>query len=89
MLGYEPPRPSFWKALLFIAPLVALVAWSVRLFHVNIPAPVLIGIAIPAAIVASLTVHVRMLDDWRSKWEMNFAQVDRATSVPHNIRVKR
>ena len=80
-LGPSPGRPVYWKALLLVAPLVALFCYGVHLvddyYSFRIPTAVLIAIGIPAALLGALTVHSRVLDDWRSGWAMENIDRDR------------
>lgn len=70
MLGYDPPQPRYWKALLVVAPLVAQVAWSLHLIHIKLPAPLLIGGAIISWLVLAQGVNARVTDDWRARFTM-------------------
>ena len=88
MLGYTPPRPTIWKALLATAVPVAFVTWSVRLFHVNIPFYVLVVLAIGAWLAISATVQSRMLDDWRSQYAMNLTTFEHETDVAPAVQIK-
>lgn len=87
MLGYTPPQPRFWKALLISGPFVAVVAWSVQLFHMHIPTRVLIVAGIAAWLVIAATVHARVSNDWRSQYGLDRSVADHRTSVTRTTRV--
>lgn len=89
MLGYEPPQPRYWKALLVVTPFVGVVAWSLPLIRIRLPAAVVVGVAIPVALVIAATVHYRMLYDWRSKWQMDVFTETRSTAVAPKTRIDR
>lgn len=89
MLGYTPPQPMFWKALLASAPLVAIVAWSVQLFHIHIPTRVLIVAAIAAWLVIAATIHARISNDWRTQYGLDRSMTDHTTSVTTTTYVDR
>jgi hypothetical protein len=76
VLGYTPPQPQFWKALIAVAPIVAVVAWSLHFIHIVMPLPVLIGVSAAAWVVIAGAVHSRVSNDWRSQWniEVNAAE---------------
>jgi hypothetical protein len=71
MFGYTPPQPKLWKALVVCAPFVAAVAWSIQLFHVNVPTPVLVGGTVVAWLILSTAVHARVSNDWRAQYELD------------------
>jgi len=79
VLGYTPPKPMFWKALLTVAPLVALVSWSLHLIHIVLPTPVLVGCALLAWLVIAAGVHARVSNDWRTQWAIGVDTVDYRT----------
>lgn len=70
-----------------MAPFVGLVAWSLPLFHVRIPDFVVAAIAIAAWLLIAAAVQQRMLDDWRSEYEVNLNEITQRTAVPPNVRV--
>jgi hypothetical protein len=83
MLGYTPPKPRLWKALVACAPFVAAVAWAIHVLDVNVPTPVLLAGAVVAWLILSAAVHARVSNDWRAHYELDFKNtVYRAT---HNI----
>ena len=88
MLGYEPPPPRFWKALLVVAFPVALVAWSLPLVHIKLPSAVLIGGAIFAWLAIAVAINSRVTNDWRAQDTMNLEEFQRQTSVAPNTRVE-
>jgi hypothetical protein len=69
MYGREPARPAFWKALVLVAPVVALIAWSAHSFVRNLPLTFLVVMAISATFLISVTIHQRILNDWRVGWQ--------------------
>lgn len=88
MLGYTPPAPKLWKALIAVAPFVAFIAWSVPLFiHVHVPMPVLIGAAVVAWAGISAAVNARVSNDWRAQYEMNLGIADHRSSVGRNVEI--
>lgn len=88
MLGYTPPQPQFWKALLAVAPFVALVVWSIQFFHVNIPRPVIFALGIGAWFAIAAAVNARVANDWRAEYTLNREAIERETSVTPNVRVE-
>lgn len=76
MLGYSPPQPRFWKALLATAPFVACVAWSLQFFHIQIPSRFVIVGAIAAWLVMAAAVHARVSDDWRAQDQLDRLDLD-------------
>lgn len=89
MLGYTPPQPRFWKALLVTAPFVAVVAWSLQFFHIPIPPRIVIVGAIAAWLVMAATVHARVSNDWRTQYQVDRLEQDERTKVAPNTRISR
>jgi len=78
MTGRPPPaRPAYLKAVVATAPFVALVAYSVRLVKIPIPTIGLVLMAFVVTLLAALTIHLRVLDDWRAQWGMDTCNRDR------------
>ena len=86
MLGYTPPQPKFWKALVTVAPIVALVTWTIPLFHLHMPSWLLMGAAVVAWIAISGAVHSRVSNDWRGEYGMNLTITEHRSSVARNVR---
>lgn len=70
VLGYTPPPPRFWKALVTVALPVALIAWTVPMFHVHMPMRVLVIFAVAAWLVIASIVHARVSNDWRANYSI-------------------
>jgi hypothetical protein len=77
VLGYTPPPPRFWKALLVVAFPVALVAWTVPLFHINMPTRILVVFAVAAWLTISSIVHARVSNDWQANYSIEEYEANR------------
>ncbi len=85
MILPDPPEPKFWKAL--VASLI--VALPVGfLSHAIIPKSPLwlwLGLATIFAFMGAYSMHRKARYDASVHWEMNFAEIDRATYMPPNV----
>lgn len=77
VLGYTPPQPRFWKALLVCAPVVALVAWSLQFFRINVPSRIVMAGAVVAWLLLAATVQARVTNDWRTQYQLDRSNVNR------------
>ena len=80
ILDYEPPEPKLWKALLIVAPIVAIIAWSIH-SRSKMPTPILIAFAVVATLVVATTIHYRVLNDWRARG-LGRSMIDRSPRTP-------
>lgn len=89
MLGYEPPEPKYWKALL---PALCIAVPVALLSHALVPAsPLWLWLA-PAILFAfggAYNMHRKARYDASAQWEMNFSHIDRATYVPPKTRIRK
>lgn len=88
MLGYTPPRPQFWKALMATAIPIAFVTWSVQFFHMRIPQNVLVVLAIGAWFAIAYTINSRVSNDWRAQYELNVLEVEHERAVTPSVQIK-
>lgn len=87
ILDYEPPEPKLWKALLIVAPIVAIIAWSVH-SRSKMPVGIVILLAVIATLAVATTIHYRVLNDWRSRG-LRRSMIDRSPRTPPYKRVDR
>lgn len=73
--------------MLTVAPLVALVAWTVPLFHIHIPNRIVIVAAVIAWVVIAAAVHSRVSNDWRAQYSLDRMEADHRTSVAPNVSI--
>jgi hypothetical protein len=88
MIRPEPPEPTFRKALFVTLLFVLPIAWFTH-FMIRMPAWMYLAIVALVALAAAAVIHVRVKDDWRSRWRTNFAVSDRSSNVARNIRIIR
>ena len=72
-----------WKALLVCAPVVALVAWSLQFFRVNIPSRFVMAGAVAAWLLMAATVQARVSNDWRTQYQIDRYARNRGLDAPH------
>jgi len=87
MFGRTPSQPKYWKALVAFAPFVAIVAWSLSLFHVHIVEWLLITIAAVIWLFGSAAINARVSNDWRAEYDMNVMITEHRSSVARNTRI--
>ena len=88
MVRPDPPEPKYWKALV---PSLIVAIPVAFFFHAVIPASPLwlwLGLAILFAFTGAYSMHRKARYDAGTNWEMNFSQIDRATYIPPNVRVR-
>ncbi|MBV8148651.1 MAG: hypothetical protein JO092_06145 [Candidatus Eremiobacteraeota bacterium] len=64
------PRPAYWKALVLTGPLAAAFGYVVHALYHRIPIPILVVMAALGALLAAQTIHMRVVDDWRTEREI-------------------
>jgi hypothetical protein len=74
MYGMRLVKPAYWKALFLVAPFVAIVAWSLPMFHIAVPMKVLIPSCVVLTLLVAQTIHRRIVNDWRSQWATDAAE---------------
>jgi hypothetical protein len=81
-------KPRYWKALLvtviFSVPLALFARAVVPMTDI-----VWFGLTIGLSLVMAWTIHTRMIDDWRARYEMNLTTFEKRNAVGKNVRIDR
>jgi hypothetical protein len=70
----QQARPAYWKALVLTVPLAVVFCCVVHAMYRRIPIAALVVVGALGALLAAQTIHMRVVDDWRTEREIGRAR---------------